>query len=56
MEFERHKDELGGHRDAPPGKEEWLICSAGWASGELMLREERRMLLRGIKPGHGALM
>jgi hypothetical protein len=40
MEFKRQYDEFGGTRGAPPGKEECLMWSAGWARGVLMLMEE----------------
>jgi hypothetical protein len=43
MEFERQYEESAGKRGAPPGKEECLMWSAGWAKGVLMLIEEQGM-------------
>jgi len=43
MEFERQYDEFAGKRGAPPGKEEWLMWSAGWARGVMRVMEERGM-------------
>jgi len=43
MECERQYDESGGKRGAPPGKEEYLMWSAGRARGLLVLMEEHGM-------------
>jgi len=53
MEFERQYEEFWGRRGVPPGKEEYLMWSAGWAGGVLMVMEECRMKVRGANPGRG---
>jgi len=54
MDFARHYDEFGGKRGVPPGMEECLMWSAGWAMGVLMVKEEHGIELRGANPGQGA--
>jgi hypothetical protein len=54
MKFERQYDEFGGKRGAPPGKKEYLLWSAEWAKGVMMVMEECRMKLRVAKQGQGA--
>jgi len=54
MEFERQCDQFTQKRGVPPGKEECLMWSAGWARGVMMVMEECRMKLRGSKPGKEA--
>jgi len=43
MEFESQEDKVGGKRGAPPGKQECLMSSAGWARGVLMFMGEHSM-------------
>jgi hypothetical protein len=54
MELERQYDEFQGKIGAPPGKEECLKWSAGWAKRVMMVMEECGMKLRGANPGQGA--
>jgi len=54
MDFERQYDGFVGERGAPPGTEECLMWSAGWASGVMIVMEECGMNLRGPNPGQGA--
>jgi hypothetical protein len=51
MEYETQYDELEAKKGAPPGKNECLICSAGWARGVMIVMEECGMKLRGTYPG-----
>ena len=52
-EFEMHYDEFAGTRGAPPGKEESLMWSTGWAWRVMMVMEECGMKLCGANPGQG---
>jgi len=53
MEFQWQYDEFAGKRGTPPGKEECLMWSAGWARGVKKVMEECRMKLRGANHGEG---